>query len=58
MKSRRKFFSKAAVAAGVAALGAATRPVQGAEHLGHPSENPAILLTTRAIDVLPVPGGP
>jgi manganese oxidase len=40
MISRRKFFSKAAVAAGAAAFGAATRPVQGAEALGQPSESP------------------
>jgi manganese oxidase len=40
MISRRKFFSNAAVAAGVAAFGAATRPVQGAEPIGQPSESP------------------
>ena len=40
MISRRKFFSKAAVAAGGAAFGAATRPVQGAEPIGQPSESP------------------
>jgi FtsP/CotA-like multicopper oxidase with cupredoxin domain len=40
MISRRNFFSKAAIAAGVAAFGAATRPVQGAEPIGQPSESP------------------
>jgi len=40
MISRRKFFSKAAVAAGGVAFGAATRPLQGAEPLGQPSESP------------------
>ena len=40
MISRRKFFSKAAVVAGVAALGPATRSVLGAEPIGQPSENP------------------
>jgi FtsP/CotA-like multicopper oxidase with cupredoxin domain len=40
MISRRKFFSKAALASGVAAFGAATRPVQGAEPFEQPSESP------------------
>jgi FtsP/CotA-like multicopper oxidase with cupredoxin domain len=40
MISRRKFFSNAAVAAGAAALGAATRSVQGAEPVGQPPDNP------------------
>ena len=40
MISRRKFFSKAAVAAGGAAFGAATRPLQGAEPGGQPSGSP------------------
>ena len=40
MISRRKFFSKAAVAAGAAALGAATRSVQGAEPVGQSPDNP------------------
>src|SRR6516164_1727424 len=40
MISRRKFFSKAAVVAGVATLGPAARSVQGAESIGQPSENP------------------
>jgi manganese oxidase len=40
MISRRKFFSKAAVAAGGAAFGAATRPLQGAEPSGQPSGSP------------------
>jgi hypothetical protein len=40
MISRRKFFSNAAVAVGVTALGAATRSMQGAEPGGTPSENP------------------
>src|SRR5437868_5889931 len=39
MLSRRKFFSNAVVTAGAAALGATTRPVQGAELVGQPSEN-------------------
>jgi manganese oxidase len=38
MISRRKFFSKAAAVAGVAALGGAPRSVQGAEPIGQPSE--------------------
>jgi FtsP/CotA-like multicopper oxidase with cupredoxin domain len=41
MISRRKFFSKAVVATGAAALGAATRSVQGAEPARQPLENPA-----------------
>src|SRR6202790_36635 len=40
MISRRKFFSKAAVAAGAAALVAAPRSVKGAEPVGQPPENP------------------
>jgi manganese oxidase len=40
MISRRKFFSKAAVVAGAAALGPATRSVQGAESIRQRSENP------------------
>jgi FtsP/CotA-like multicopper oxidase with cupredoxin domain len=40
MISRRKFFSKAVVTAGAAALGATTRSVQGAETAGHPLESP------------------
>ncbi len=40
MISRRKFFSNAAVAAGAAALGAATRSAQGAEPVGQPPDNP------------------
>jgi len=40
MISRRKFFSNATVAAGAAALGAATRSVQGAEPVGQPPDNP------------------
>src|SRR6266403_3686893 len=40
MISRRKFFSNAAVAAGAAALGAATRSVKGAEPVGQSPENP------------------
>ena len=40
MISRRKFFSNAAVAAGAAALGAATRSGQGAEPVGQPPGNP------------------
>ena len=40
MISRRKFFSNTAVAAGAAALGAATRSMQGAEPNVQPSENP------------------
>jgi FtsP/CotA-like multicopper oxidase with cupredoxin domain len=40
MISRRKFFSNAAVAAGAAALGAATRSVKGAGPVGQPPENP------------------
>ena len=40
MISRRKFFSKAAVATGVAAFGAVTRSVQGAEAIGQPSASP------------------
>src|SRR5208282_3463549 len=40
MISRRKFFSKAAVATGVAAFCSATRPVQGAESIGQRSERP------------------
>jgi len=40
MISRRKFFSNAVVTAGVAALGATTRSVQGAERAGQPSEEP------------------
>ena len=40
MISRRKFFSKAIVAAGGAAFGAAIRPVQGAEPIGQSSESP------------------
>src|ERR1700740_2304815 len=41
MISRRKFFSKAVVATGAAALGATTRSVQGAEPARQPLENPA-----------------
>jgi FtsP/CotA-like multicopper oxidase with cupredoxin domain len=41
MISRRKFFSKAVVATGAAALGATTRSVQGAEPAKQPLENPA-----------------
>jgi manganese oxidase len=40
MISRRKFFSKAVVTAGAAALGANTRSVQGAEPARQASENP------------------
>jgi FtsP/CotA-like multicopper oxidase with cupredoxin domain len=40
MISRRKFFSKAAVVAGVAAFGRATRSAEGAEPIGQRSENP------------------
>jgi manganese oxidase len=40
MISRRKFFSNAAVAAGAAALGAATPSVKGAESVGQSPENP------------------
>src|SRR6266404_8753639 len=40
MISRRKFFSNTAVAAGAAALGAATRSVKGAGPVGQPPENP------------------
>src|SRR6201987_1432869 len=40
MISRRKFFSKAAVVAGAAALGPATRSVQGAQPIRQRSENP------------------
>ena len=40
MISRRKFFSKTAIAAGVAALGTATRSMLGAEPDGQVSENP------------------
>jgi FtsP/CotA-like multicopper oxidase with cupredoxin domain len=40
MISRRKFFSKAAVVAGVAAFGTAARSVQGAEPIGQPSGSP------------------
>jgi FtsP/CotA-like multicopper oxidase with cupredoxin domain len=40
MISRRNFFSKAAVVAGVAALGTAARSVQGAEPVGKPAESP------------------
>jgi hypothetical protein len=40
MISRRKFFSNAAVAAGAAALGAATRSAQGSEPVGQPPDNP------------------
>jgi manganese oxidase len=40
MISRRKFFSNAAVAAGAAALGAATGSIQGAEPVGQPPDNP------------------
>src|SRR3984893_17505368 len=40
MISRRKFFSNAAVAAGAAALGSATRSVQGAVPVGQPPDNP------------------
>jgi hypothetical protein len=40
MISRRKFFSNAAVAAGAAALGAATRSVKGGERVGQSPENP------------------
>ena len=40
MISRRKFFSNAAVVAGAAALGAATRSVQGAEPVGQSPDNP------------------
>jgi manganese oxidase len=40
MISRRKFFSNAAVVAGAAALGAATRSVKGAEPVGRSPENP------------------
>jgi manganese oxidase len=40
MISRRKFFSKAVVATGAAALGATTRSLQAAEPGGQPLENP------------------
>jgi len=40
MITRRKFFSKAAVVAGAAALGPATRSLQGAEPIGQRSEYP------------------
>jgi len=40
MISRRKFFSDAAVVAGTAAFGPATRSLQGAEPIGQRSENP------------------
>jgi FtsP/CotA-like multicopper oxidase with cupredoxin domain len=40
MISRRKFFSNAAVAAGAAALGAATRSVKGADSVGQSPEDP------------------
>jgi manganese oxidase len=40
MISRRQFFSKAAVVADAAALGPATRSVQGAEPIRQRSENP------------------
>src|ERR1700751_510827 len=40
MISRRKFFSKAVVVAGVAALGPAARSAEGTEPIGQRSENP------------------
>src|SRR5258708_10455388 len=40
MIARRKFFCNAAVAAGAAALGAATCSVKGAEPVGQPPDNP------------------
>src|SRR4030081_2061072 len=40
MISRREFFSNAAVVAGAGALGAATRPVQGAEPVGQSPDKP------------------
>jgi manganese oxidase len=40
MMSGRNFFSKAAIVAGAAALGTATRSVHGAEPVAQASENP------------------
>src|SRR5271166_3400585 len=57
MISRRKFFSKAAVAAGVAAFGAATRPVQGAEPIEQPSESPENIWGNTSADRQEYPPG-
>jgi hypothetical protein len=57
MISRRKFFSNAAVAAGVAALGTATRSMQGAEPGGQPSENPENITRNSQADRQEYPPG-
>ena len=57
MISRRKFFSNAAVAAGAAALGAATRSAQGAEPVGQPPDNPETIKGNAQSDQQDYPPG-
>src|SRR6202047_2204759 len=57
MISRRKFFSNAAVAAGAAALGAATRSVQGAGPVGQPPDNPETITGDAQTDQQNYPPG-
>ena len=57
MISRRKFFSNAAVAAGVAALGTATPSMQGAEPGGQPSEKPENITRNSQADLQEYPPG-
>ena len=57
MISRRKFFSNAAVVAGAAALGAATRSVQGAEPVGQPPDNPGTIKGSAQSDQQDYPPG-
>jgi manganese oxidase len=57
MISRRKFFTEAAVAAGVVTLGAATRSVRGIELGGTPPENPERTAENNQADRLEYPPG-
>jgi manganese oxidase len=57
MISRRKFFSKAVVATGAAALGATTHSVQGAEPARQPSENPEKIMGNAQSDQQEYPAG-
>ena len=57
MISRRKFFSKAVVATGAAALGATTRSVQGAEPVTLPLENPERIKGNAQSDQQDLPPG-
>jgi manganese oxidase len=57
MISRRKFFSKAVITAGAAALGATTRSVRGAEPVGQPLENPETIKGNAQSDQQDYPPG-